>query len=63
MLVIYTVMSVVGMGALGRRLMSEDGESKGSREAHSTAAEKLQASLSKSWWGQRTNDQIGEAWS
>lgn len=62
MLVIYTVMSVVGMGALGRRLMSEDGESTGSRKAHSTAAEKLQASLSKSWWGQRTNEHVGEAW-
>lgn len=61
MLVIYTVMSVVGIGALGCRLMSEDKESKGSPEAHSTAAETLQASLSRqSWWGQR-NEQLGEA--
>lgn len=55
--VIYTVMSVVGMGALGCRLMSEDKESKGSWEAHSTEVEKLQASLSRQrWWGQRTNE-------
>jgi hypothetical protein len=45
MLVIYAVRSVVGMGALGRRLMSEDERSKGSWEAHSTEVEKLQTSL------------------
>lgn len=61
MLVIYAVMSVVGMGALGRRLMSEDEERKGSWEAHLTEVEKLQASLSRHrWWGQRSNEQLGE---
>lgn len=63
MLVVYTVMPVVGMGALGCRLMSVDEESKGSPEAHSTAAEMLQASLRRqSWWGRR-NEQLREAWS
>lgn len=61
MLVVYTVMPVVGMGALGCRLMSVDEESKGSPEAHSMAAEMLQAGLSRqSWWGQR-NEQLREA--
>lgn len=41
MLVIYVVRFVVGMGVLGRRLMSEDERSKGSWEVYLTEVEKL----------------------
>lgn len=69
MLAIYDVISVVETcvpGHRGSRLMSEDGDTKGCREAPSTAVEKLQARspcVDKVGGDNRTKTQLVEAWS